>query len=481
MNDTERNFIFRVGIDPTGGTNPFAGSVVWGKRAHIYNVYHEAPPVEAIAQSSTATVFLLSKTKWTYKHNDAYFDDATLEVVDAPEPPEPPASTRGAPREQYERIYAVLPADTPRDVYARIAGELWDEGHITSGGSYDDSGVGDLDVRKALLYHLPVSRQQEFFDWYAKHYPGVEVEFREPLDDVVVPPPNPSMEVLGPHIQNDLGAAQEYIRQHSPLVKLVNNFELAPQVVALGAEVLVRFHVGDYRPFINDPDRPGAASRFLNMFWDSLWTQRDYITYVQILNETCHDAATLSNSVAFEMAVSDELEQRDGGFRHVALTPSVGQPPQHDMELIKPLAEKLIARGGAMGYNSYYPRSLPKDLTDDMRQYKHPFDAWASYPGRFELMRFELDMPNLPFILPEAGVCGWKDNSGGGWQARVGWRDCYRDFAEYLPHLLDYRERVLSAGNVLGACLFTTYDGGDWPLFHYGVDEWAALSEVLEG
>jgi hypothetical protein len=76
-----RNFTFSIGIDPTGGTDPFAGTVVWGQGAHIYNCYHQVPAVEAVAQSQQVTVFLRSRTLWPFKHNDAYWDDVELVAV----------------------------------------------------------------------------------------------------------------------------------------------------------------------------------------------------------------------------------------------------------------------------------------------------------------------------------------------------------------------------------------------------------------
>ena len=85
--DNWRNFTFYLGIDPTGGTNPFADTVVWGQGAHIYNKYAQVPPIEATAQANAVTVFLRSKTLWTFKHNDAYWDDASLVVMNG-EPPQ---------------------------------------------------------------------------------------------------------------------------------------------------------------------------------------------------------------------------------------------------------------------------------------------------------------------------------------------------------------------------------------------------------
>ncbi len=87
--DNWRNFTFYVGIDPTGGTNPLADTVVWGRGAHIYNEYAQVPSAEATAQADTVTVFLRSKTLWPFKHNDAYWDEAELLVADGSEVPPP--------------------------------------------------------------------------------------------------------------------------------------------------------------------------------------------------------------------------------------------------------------------------------------------------------------------------------------------------------------------------------------------------------
>ena len=76
--DDWMNFTFNVGIDPTGGDDPFADTVVWGRGAHIYNQHAEVPAAEASAQGQTVTVFLRSTTLWAFKHNDAYWDDASL-------------------------------------------------------------------------------------------------------------------------------------------------------------------------------------------------------------------------------------------------------------------------------------------------------------------------------------------------------------------------------------------------------------------
>ncbi len=82
----QQNFTFHVGIDPTGGTDPWSDSVIWGEGAHIYNVYAQVPPVEAVAEGTAVTVFLRSSVLWRFKHCDAYWDTAELVAVTPPPP-----------------------------------------------------------------------------------------------------------------------------------------------------------------------------------------------------------------------------------------------------------------------------------------------------------------------------------------------------------------------------------------------------------
>ncbi len=78
----DMNFTFMLGIDPTGGSNPMADTVVWGDGIHIYNAYREVPQVWARSESSRITIFLRSVTLWRYKHNDAYWDEVKLLVCE---------------------------------------------------------------------------------------------------------------------------------------------------------------------------------------------------------------------------------------------------------------------------------------------------------------------------------------------------------------------------------------------------------------
>lgn len=121
------NFVFQVGIDPTGGTNPWGGSVIWAS-AYSYDTYRMIGPVQAtVGDGGQVTVFIRSTAKWPYKHNDAYWDDAALVYVTPPAPatetPPPPPPTRDpnvayvpvstpTPRPDGAIVHIVQPGDT---------------------------------------------------------------------------------------------------------------------------------------------------------------------------------------------------------------------------------------------------------------------------------------------------------------------------------------------------------------------------------
>jgi murein DD-endopeptidase MepM/ murein hydrolase activator NlpD len=96
-----------------------------------------------------------------------------------PEPLPPPddGGCRGKPRTQYQRYYAVIPANATLDQAVEIFKQNWATSKRTVGGSYDDGGLGDLDTREVALYGIPAAQRAEFSAWYNGHYPGVFVHF----------------------------------------------------------------------------------------------------------------------------------------------------------------------------------------------------------------------------------------------------------------------------------------------------------------
>jgi hypothetical protein len=76
----------KVGIDPTGGTDPWSGNIVWSGEQNPLDVW-ALFSVEAVARSDRVTVFTYSAPPWPTKHNDVYWDDATLVATTPPPPP----------------------------------------------------------------------------------------------------------------------------------------------------------------------------------------------------------------------------------------------------------------------------------------------------------------------------------------------------------------------------------------------------------
>lgn len=163
-NDSIGNFKFVVGIDPTGGVDPFSPTVVWGTPVAIYNGYCPVPPVEVVAQGSVATVFLRSTTLWGFQHNDAYWDGVCLDIY--------ATDQRGAPRVQYDRTYVLMSPDADTTLTQAALRATWARYRFTVGGSADDAGTGDLNHRCVIAIN-PDTWPTDLGEFYAEYYPGV--------------------------------------------------------------------------------------------------------------------------------------------------------------------------------------------------------------------------------------------------------------------------------------------------------------------
>ncbi len=67
----------KVGIDPTGGTDWESANIIWSDEREQYDFF-DLFEVEAVAQANTVTVFIYSRPNLPVKHNDVYWDDASL-------------------------------------------------------------------------------------------------------------------------------------------------------------------------------------------------------------------------------------------------------------------------------------------------------------------------------------------------------------------------------------------------------------------
>jgi LysM repeat protein len=84
----QTNMHMKVGIDPTGGTDPWSPDIVWSPEKESYDAFG-LYEVQAVARSTTVTVFTHSRPENPMQHNDVYLDDASLTIVGGVGPSEP--------------------------------------------------------------------------------------------------------------------------------------------------------------------------------------------------------------------------------------------------------------------------------------------------------------------------------------------------------------------------------------------------------
>ncbi|NWF68759.1 MAG: LysM peptidoglycan-binding domain-containing protein [Chloroflexi bacterium] len=82
--EDDGDIVARVGIDPTGGTDPTSASIVWSPNVERYDAYNEYS-VTATAAGSAVTVYFES-TVGRPVQNYLYLDDASLVAVGAAAP-----------------------------------------------------------------------------------------------------------------------------------------------------------------------------------------------------------------------------------------------------------------------------------------------------------------------------------------------------------------------------------------------------------
>lgn len=100
------NYRVSIGIDPTGGTNGAAGTVVWSEEVMQYNTWIKLQ-VQAKAQADAVTVFLRGRNEYRVKFNDSYWDDTCLTIV------RPTPKATNTPKPTNTPKATNTPTDTP--------------------------------------------------------------------------------------------------------------------------------------------------------------------------------------------------------------------------------------------------------------------------------------------------------------------------------------------------------------------------------
>lgn len=78
--DLGQRMNLQVGIDPTGGNNPWSPNIVWTEPAESFDRFTQFS-VEAVAQNNIVSVWTRSRPDMPLQHVDVYVDEASLNVV----------------------------------------------------------------------------------------------------------------------------------------------------------------------------------------------------------------------------------------------------------------------------------------------------------------------------------------------------------------------------------------------------------------
>ena len=427
--------------------------------------------------------------------NSGLFCDAwTLERIEEAPEPEP---GRGQPRVQYARTYNVIPETATAEQAIAIFVEGWERQRETTGGSYDDGGIGNLDDRGVNLYGILPDLRSEFDEFYETYYPGVGISFLSiPGEEPPPPPPlKPLGELLTLHLQTPVPGWLDYVAAVKPgWVKLIGNFEAARDIKRVSPEtkVLIRHHDDDNAKYLNNPDKTLAAALFLGRFWDALLTNAPWIDAVEGLNETIAtgDMAGIEKAVEFEVAFAEIL---GSWCEHVSiegvvpclLNTAVGNP-QHGYETAKlvPAVEAAIQYGGYISYHNYFPAHvIHAERWLEEEGYHHHMRALLSWDETFAKHGLK-----PKYLFTESGAIGMTvrpDGRPGTYDPDAGWRAALDgDLDRYVNLLVRFSDMVnewnVEHDNRAEAImLFTSGVGIGWPNFLLGEREFVALAEVL--
>lgn len=106
----------QIGIDPTGNWDPGSPDIVWSPEASMASIIDQwgILSVDATAINDVVTVYMRTNPEFANKHNDTYWDQASLELIGPPEPtPLPPTDTPGPATNTPEATNTPVATNTP--------------------------------------------------------------------------------------------------------------------------------------------------------------------------------------------------------------------------------------------------------------------------------------------------------------------------------------------------------------------------------
>jgi len=427
---------------------------------------------------------------------DFFIDDVRAEVVDEPQPE--PNPRRGAPREQYHRVYWFIPQHATLD-QMRQACELAYPTRGTVGFSADDAGIGDLDERDVhVLWFSDGDWDRDALDdFFARYYPGVSVTHEALFDptEPEKPPPEQSFyssNGIGLHLVFAKEGWLEYLRRGRP--RLVKVFSAGDAYRAKRANpdciVIWRRYVPNDGEWINGAHGPipDAARKFLGLYFSEaqaaaqafgiseadLWCHIDVIESINEVIGT-FDPET-PRAVDFDVEFADLVYLYMDKTRAGILTIPVGNPHESEVEELLPAAEIAHEQGHYLAPHAYWTANPSHCWLED---------KWEWHAGRFaQWDKVFVGHRFYPrYYFGEIGAV--YSETGDDMHSGKGWRSAYGDFDLYIERLARYNELLAkwnaAHGNrALGGTVFT-YSGWGWDDFAWSPDEQERLTRWAEG
>lgn len=366
IRDGDAGATLMVGVDRSGGDDPFAESVAWGT-ANLYDQFGDVV-VDVANPEPLVTVFLRSTQLYPFKHSDAYWADVIVEVegvqVTCPTPPR-----------HSLRTYNVIPQDATEEEATAIFLIGWRRAKQTAGGSSDDAAKwGGIAEAHAVEWNRSAAEQPAYRAFYGQHYPETVVTF-ESLESTPDPDPDPDPEPPGwtPTNYVPSGTKLSFHCIGSYPVDRVN--ALAAQGVTLSSIKLVqaigdlpitreRFKVGrfidhpqtranlEWFDYHGDPEAQAEARMALLM--PLFAPYRQYLTHIELINE--QDPQSGANHVLLArfyrraMTIAEQNGYKIALFSHSVGTP---EPDEWDAIATTSVFEQAAAGGHAISLHEY--------------------------------------------------------------------------------------------------------------------------------
>jgi LysM repeat protein len=112
----------RLGIDPTGGTDPFSPNIVWSAPVNPLDAFVQQS-VEAVAQSDKVTVFVSSAPQYPEKHLETFVDSASLVITGQGVAPTAAATQSAQPTQPAGTAAPVATISPDATTYTVVAGD----------------------------------------------------------------------------------------------------------------------------------------------------------------------------------------------------------------------------------------------------------------------------------------------------------------------------------------------------------------------